>query len=44
VRHIGITGLPLAVFRHVLDNAPAGLVDVVCALSPAPSRCGDCRD
>ena len=26
---VGITGLPLRVFRRVLDRAPPGLVDVV---------------
>lgn len=29
VRFVGITGLPLKVFRSVLDRAPAGAVDVV---------------
>ena len=29
VRHVGITGLPLAVFRTVLDRVPPGLVDCV---------------
>lgn len=29
VRHIGITGLPLKIYRHVLDRAPAGSVDAV---------------
>ncbi|PRW05776.1 L-galactose dehydrogenase [Chlorella sorokiniana] len=27
VRHIGITGLPLKIFRYVLDRVPAGTVD-----------------
>lgn len=27
VRHIGITGLPLKIFRYVLDRVPAGSVD-----------------
>ena len=29
VRHIGITGLPLKVFRYVLDRAPPGESDRV---------------
>ncbi|RMZ53252.1 hypothetical protein APUTEX25_005241 [Auxenochlorella protothecoides] len=29
VRHIGITGLPLACFQYVLDRVPCGTVDVV---------------
>ncbi len=29
VRHIGVTGLPLAALRRVLDAAPPGAVDVV---------------
>ena len=29
VRYIGITGLPLCVFKRVLDAAPAGAVDCV---------------
>ncbi len=29
IRFVGITGLPLTVFRRVLDQAPLGLVDVV---------------
>lgn len=28
VRHIGITGLPLKIYRSVLDRAPPGAVDV----------------
>mmetsp|Transcript_37035 Transcript_37035/g.82332 ORF Transcript_37035/g.82332 Transcript_37035/m.82332 type:complete len:328 (+) Transcript_37035:137-1120(+) len=29
VRHIGITGLPLAIYKYVLDRVPPGTVDVV---------------
>ena len=29
VRHIGITGLPLKIFRSILDRAPAGLVETI---------------
>jgi L-galactose dehydrogenase len=29
VRHIGITGLPLKIFKYVIDKVPAGTVDVV---------------
>eukprot|EP00899_Mesostigma_viride_P018432 jgi/Mesvir1/26590/Mv17777-RA.1 len=29
VRHIGITGLPLVIFRKVLDRVPPGMVDTV---------------
>ena len=39
VRHVGITGLPLAVFRRVLDQAPHGLVDVVRYAGSATMRC-----
>lgn len=29
VRHIGITGLPLKIFRYILDKVPVGTVDCV---------------
>lgn len=29
VRHIGITGLPLKIFKYVIDRVPPGTVDVV---------------
>ena len=29
VRHVGITGLPLGVFRSILDRAPEGLVESI---------------
>jgi len=29
VRHIGITGLPLGIFKHVLDRVPEGTVDCI---------------
>ncbi|CAG9464025.1 unnamed protein product [Pedinophyceae sp. YPF-701] len=29
VRHVGITGLPLGIFKYVLDRVPAGTVDTV---------------
>jgi L-galactose dehydrogenase len=38
---VGITGLPLPVFRKVLDNVPPGTVDVVRTLCPHLVRVSD---
>jgi len=50
IRHIGITGLPLAIFRRVLEAAPPGCVDVVrgskvisFTLKPYPQALSYCR-